>query len=105
MLTECLIIIETQLQIIVGRKELFRKEFLQYLPGPWQEVERHFAGARKRIENDDIDWQYVEGVGLLGNNLAWKRDILKEAAKEGIMGRFLKLANTFLGSLSGGVPG
>lgn len=106
MLIECLVLIESELRIIVfQRKELFRKEYLKYLPGPWDEVERHFEGARRQIESNNFNWEYVAGVGLVGNNLAWKRDILREAKKGGIIGRFLKLANTFLSSLSGAVPG
>jgi len=71
---------------------------------PWPEIERHFQVARTQIQKGEIDWRYVEGVGLTSPTVAWKRDIMKEAAKQGVMSRFLKLANSFLGSLSGGLP-
>ncbi len=36
--------------------------------------------------------------------LIWKRDLLKKAKKLGVLRRFLDMANSFLGSLSGGLP-
>jgi hypothetical protein len=63
MLIECLVLIEDQLRFIVfERKELFRQEYLEYLPGPWDEVQRHFEGARKQIGSVDFNWDYVAGV-------------------------------------------
>ena len=71
MLIECLVLIEGELEIIVfKRPELFRQEYLKYLPGPWQEVQRHFEGARQQIGSSNFDWNYVAGVGLVGNDLA-----------------------------------
>jgi len=104
-LVECLDLTEKQLRFIVfERKELFRKEFLRYFPGPWDEVEHRFKAARTQIKADDVDWVYLEGVGLTKTTAAWKRDLMREAAKHGVIGRFLDLANSFLGSLSGGLP-
>jgi hypothetical protein len=104
-LINLLTVVEEQLKIVVHeRKDLFRKEFLEYLPGPWTEVERHFAQARQQIENGNLEWEYVEGVGLTGNALLWKEKILRESVRQKIVGRILKLANGFLGSLLKGVP-
>jgi hypothetical protein len=104
-LVNLLTLIEQQLKILVHeRQNLFRKEFRQYLPGPWADVERHFAEARRLIENDQLKWEYVEGAGLTGNTLLWKQNILKESVRQKVFGRFLKVANGLLGSLLQGLP-
>src|ERR1051326_5784845 len=93
-LIECLELTENQLKIIVfKRQDLFRKEFLDYFPGPWDEVEQHFVAAKRRIDDDEINWKYVEGAGLTGTNAAWRRDLIREAAKQGVPGGFLDLAS------------
>jgi hypothetical protein len=104
-LINLLTVVEEQLKIVVHeRKDLFRKEFLEYLPGPWAEVERHFAQARQQIENGNLEWEYVESVGLTGDALLWKEKILRESVRQKIVGRILKVANGFLGSLLKGLP-
>ena len=82
-LIECLTLIEGELQIIIATKKLFRQEFVEDIPGPWDEVQETFRReARRQIENDSIDWQYVEGAGLVGRNLAWEtKHHLAKAAK------------------------
>jgi hypothetical protein len=102
-LIECLDLIEKRLEEILTRKELFRKEFLEDLPGPWEEVRHHFDVARKHILADQIDWVYLENVGLTSSALAWKRNLLKKAARLGVVRRFLSMADSFLGSLCGGL--
>jgi hypothetical protein len=105
LLIECLKMIEEQLQFIVFHlPEKFRQEFRQEFPGPWEEVQRRFASARDQIEKDEIDWQYVEGVGLTSSTLKWKSDLLDKARRGGVLRRFLDMANSFLGSLSGALP-
>lgn len=105
-LIECLNLIESQLHVIVfDQKEKFRAEFRDYFPGPsWNEILQRFELARRAIENDDLDWEYVEGVGLTNKNLVWKRDLHREAKRMGILRRFLAMANSFLGSLGGALP-
>lgn len=105
-LIECLTLIERELYVVVfERKDLFRKEFVKYLPGPRPEVEHRLAELRGRIESDDLDWEYFEGAGLADLSVKWKRDLIREAANHGVVSRFLHLANVFLGSLAGGLPG
>jgi hypothetical protein len=96
---------EQQLKTLVHeRQDLFRQEFLEYLPGPWEDVERRFVLARQQIENGGLEWEYVEGAGLTGNRLLWKQNILRESVRQQIFGRILKVANGLLGSLSKGLP-
>ncbi len=65
LIIECITMIEDQLRhIVFDLRERFRQEFREDFPGPWPEVERRFEVARKQIAEDDIDWHYVEGVGL-----------------------------------------
>ena len=106
LLIECLNMIEEQLRSIIERqREKFRQEFREEFPGPlWEEVGRRFAAARRNIEKDEIDWRYVEGVGLTSSALIWKTNLIRKAQKGGVLRRFLDMANSFLGSLSGGLP-
>lgn len=110
-LIEMLITIEKRLYLIVfeGRqasagKSPFRKEFIRMLPGPWKEVEHTFLRARNMIERDEVNWEYVEGIGMTGNMLRWKKTLLDESVREGTVGRFLKFANAILGSLAKVIP-
>ena len=104
-LIECLNIIESELQhIVFEMRERFRKEFLEDFPGPWKEVQLRFDTARKQIQDDNLDWHYVEGVGLTKSTLIWKRDLLRKAQRTGVLRRFLDMADSFLGSLSDGLP-
>ena len=69
-LIACLNLIESQLrQIVFELRDRFREEFRDSFPGPWEEVQRRFELARKQIRNDELDWHYVEGVGLPDLNL------------------------------------
>jgi hypothetical protein len=106
-----LITIEQRLHIIVfeddlepNRKSRFRKEFIGTLPGLWREVEHAFVSARNMIEEDEVNWEYVEGIGMRGNLLRWKKAMLDESVREGTVGRFLKFANAILGSLAKVIP-
>lgn len=106
-----LVTIEKRLHFIVfegdrdaaGRSR-FRKEFIHMLPEPWREVEQAFLTARNMIERDEVNWEYVEGIGMTGNMLRWKKAMLDESVKEGAVGRFLKFANAILGSLAKVIP-
>jgi len=110
-LIEMLVTIEKRLHVIVfetvegetGRSR-FRKEFVRMLPGPWKEVESAFLSARNTIERDDFNWGYVEGIGMTGDMLRWKKRMLDESVREGTVGRFLKFANAILGSLAKVIP-
>jgi hypothetical protein len=110
-LIEMLVTIEKRLHIIVfehgvnaeGRSR-FRKEFIKMLPEPWPEVEHAFLSARNMIEREEFTWEYVEGIGMTGNMLRWKKAMLDESVREGTVGRFLKFANAILGSLSKVIP-
>lgn len=48
--------------------------------------------------------EYVEGIGMTGHWLRWKKALLDESVREGAVGRFLKFANAILGSLAKAVP-
>lgn len=110
LLIEVLLTIEKRLYIIVvgkgdeigGRR--FRKEFEHILMEPWPQVRDAFQSARSMIEREQLNWKYVEGVGMTGNWLRWKKRLLDESVKEGAVGRFLKLANAILGSLAKVIP-
>jgi hypothetical protein len=56
------------------------------------------------IEREELNWEYVEGVGMTGNWLRWKKRLLDESVREGTVGRFLKFANAILGSLAKVIP-
>jgi hypothetical protein len=102
---KCLNFIEVKLrQIVFDEKEKFRQEFRDDFPGPWNEITQRFAEARKQIENDELDWHYVEGVSLTSSVLIWKRDLLRKAVGTKVPRRILDIVNSFLGSLSGAIP-
>lgn len=110
-LVEILVTIEKRLHFIVSEgtsplsgKSPFRKEFIELLPGPWDEVAAHFKRSREMIEKDELNWQYVEGLGLGGKVLKWKKQMFDETVREGVIGRFLKVANILLESLSMAIP-
>lgn len=110
LLIEMLLTIEKRLYIIVfGRVDeagnhRFRKEFRQIVREPWPQVEHAFRDARNMIESEQLNWEYVEGIGMTGNWLRWKKRLLDESVKEGTVGRFLKFANAILGSLAKVIP-
>jgi hypothetical protein len=93
-----------QLRIIVfNRRELFRGEYRQYFPGPWQDVEGRLNRASHELEAmqpDDLHRQYIEGAGLVRDSLQFKRNMLTESIKQGVITRLLKIINSILGSLT-----
>lgn len=104
-LIACLDLVELQLhRIVFEQKDRFRNEFVEDFPGPWDEVKRRFEAAREQIRSDELDWRYVEGVGLTKSHLLWKRKLLEKAGRLGVLRRFLSMANSFLGSLVGALP-
>jgi hypothetical protein len=110
LLIEMLVTIEKRLFIIVFgdndqlKSQRFRKEFRQIVTEPWSQVEHAFRDARNMIESEQLNWEYVEGVGMTGNWLRWKKRLLDESVREGTVGRFLKFANAILGSLAKVIP-
>jgi hypothetical protein len=110
-LVEMLITIEHRLYAIVSETKgdtlaplRFRKEFVEMFPGPWHEVENSFRRVRDMIEKDEVRWEYVAGLGMAGPMLRWKKRFFDETVRQGVAGRFLKIANSILGSLSQAVP-
>jgi hypothetical protein len=107
-LIQILVDMEDRLRLVVfepsGRPSKFRLEFVKLLPGPWDDVAAHFQRARGMIKDDELNWQYVEGLGLSGRWLKWKKQMFDETLKEGVLGRFLIVANSILGSLSKAIP-
>ncbi|MGA7630364.1 MAG: hypothetical protein WCB11_06335 [Terriglobales bacterium] len=90
-----------QLKLIVfEKKHIFRSEYQKYFPGPWRDVEERLSRARTALEKDDFNWDYVEGAGLVRDSLRFKRDMLTQAIKQGVVSRLLKIVNSVLGSLS-----
>jgi hypothetical protein len=110
LLIEMLFTIEKRLYIIVFEQageagsQRFRKEFRQIVAEPWPQVQRAFQSARNMIESEQLNWEYVEGIGMTGDWLKWKKRLLDESVKEGTAGRFLKFANAILGSLARVIP-
>lgn len=99
--------IRNQLYFLVHNKNksIFRPEFREFLPGPsWEEVENRFNRALQQIENDELNWGYVEEVGLTGETAKWKHGILKACIETRVWSRILKMCNSILGSLSGAIP-
>jgi hypothetical protein len=109
-LLEILINIEGRLSLIVHersnvpRMPQFRREFMEFFPGPWDQVAAHFKQSRAMIERDDINWEYVEGIGMTGRMLEWKKRFFDETLKQGVNSRFFDVANSILGSLSKAIP-
>lgn len=94
--------IRDQLRFIVfERRDLFRTEYRQYFPGPWNDVEGRLNRAANTLEaqQPDLHWEYLEGVGLVRDSLQFKRDMLTQA-KKGPISRLLKVINSILGSLA-----
>jgi len=111
-LVEMLVIVEDRLYRVVVElshaapqsKLKFRNEYAQFFPGPWEEIKTRFDQSRQIVQGDDLDWQYVEGIGLTGKMLEWKKRFLDQVVEEGGTTRFLKVANSLLGSLSTVIP-
>jgi hypothetical protein len=101
-LGEILLSIEYEMAKIVDKKNLFRKEFRETVAKPWPTMRSRLETARGQLK--EVKWDYIEGVGLAGEELAWKRDNLKTAIQHRLLGTFLKLVNSILGSLSGAIP-
>jgi hypothetical protein len=82
----------------------FRQEFISLVREPWSEVAAHFEFSRELIRRDELDWRYVEGIGLTRNILDWKKRMFDETIRQGGVRRFFKVAKSMLGSLSKAVP-
>jgi hypothetical protein len=67
-------------------------------------VETRLSQAVTELEKDNVNWEYVEGAGLVRDSLQFKRNMLTEAIKQGVVARTLKIINSILGSLSGVFP-
>jgi hypothetical protein len=94
-----------QLKLIVfQRPQLFRTEFRAYFPGPWREVEATLSRAVTDLEQNNFDWKYIEGAGLVRDSLQFKRNMLTAAIKQGVVARTLKIINSILGSMLAGLP-
>jgi hypothetical protein len=97
--------IREQLRFIVfKRRDLFRKEFRQYFPGPWNEIQARLLRAEHALQQPYFDWEYVEGAGLVRDSLQFKRNMLTQAIKQGVISRTLKIINSILGSLAKALP-
>jgi len=110
-LIEILIKIENRLYFIISERKrdragtpLFRHEFVEFLLEPWDQVKAHFQRSRQMIEKDEIDWEYVEGLGMAGRMLKWKKRFFDETLNQGALSRFFKVSNSILGSLAKAIP-
>ena|ERR1700687_4967753 len=90
--------------IVFERPQLFRTEFRLYFPGPWRDVEARLSQAVTDLERDNFKWEYVEGAGLVRDSLQFKRSMLTQAIKQGVVARVLKIINSILGSLTSVFP-
>jgi hypothetical protein len=86
--------------IVFRRRDLFRSEFREYFPGPWNDIEGRLSRAESALEQPDLNWEYLEGVGLVRDSLQFKRSMLTQAIKQGVVSRLLKIINSILGSLA-----
>src|SRR6202021_2205170 len=81
-LIEILINMEGRLSLIVHQRPdvpgmpHFRREFMEFFPGPWDQVAAHFKLSRAMIEKDEVDWEYVEGIATTGNPREGRKDSL-----------------------------
>jgi len=109
-LLEILINMEGKLSLIVHQMPnepgmpQFRREFIEFFPGPWDQVAAHFTLSRTMIEKDEINWEYVEGIGMTGKMLEWKKRFFDETLRQNATTRFLEVSNSILGSLSNAIP-
>jgi hypothetical protein len=81
-------------------EERFRKDLVEYFPGPWHEVEKRFREARRAVQKSNMEWKYLEGIGMTGEMLGWKNRFLDETLEHGGVRRFFKVAISIVGSLS-----
>ncbi|HXP71645.1 MAG TPA: hypothetical protein VOA88_20390 [Candidatus Dormibacteraeota bacterium] len=109
-LIEILINMEGRLSLIVHQRPdvpgmpHFRREFMEFFPGPWDQVAAHFKLSRAMIEKDEVDWEYVEGIGMTGKTLEWKKRFFDETLRQDVTSRFFEVSNSILGSLSKAIP-
>jgi hypothetical protein len=73
------------------------------------EIKQQLATVIARIEeltlpSDDL-WKSLQVVGLTGESLDLKRYLLASSAEGGLRKRFLKILNSWLGSLAEVIPG
>ncbi|MGA2590389.1 MAG: hypothetical protein ABSH32_10770 [Bryobacteraceae bacterium] len=83
-------------------KELFRKT--------WDEqVKVQFAEVVSQIQSVQAEgsplWTGIARAGLTGPSLDLKKHLLASAASEGLLRRFLRILNSWLGSLADAIPG
>ncbi len=105
MLVEMLNWVENDLYVVVvKRKDLLHDDFRGLFPGPWKDIQGRLEESRQIIEHNDVQWEYVEGVGLTGESLKFKHGVYGQARKQGLLSRIFKVINSFLGSLSKAIP-
>jgi hypothetical protein len=56
------------------------------------------------LQNNNFNWSYVEGAGLVRDSLQFKRNMLTQAINQGVVARTLKIINSILGSLAKALP-
>lgn len=74
-----------------------------------QQVKPQLANVISQIQDVQSDsspiWTRLVGAGLSGPNLDLKRHLLATSAKDGLLKRFLRILNSWLGSLADAIPG
>jgi hypothetical protein len=74
-----------------------------------QQVKGQLANVVSQIQGVQSEvsplWGRLAGAGLTGANLDLKRHLLASAAGDGLLKRFLKILNSWLGSLADAIPG
>jgi hypothetical protein len=105
MLIEMLKWAEDDLYVVVFKKKHFlHADFQSLFPGPWKDIQGRLQQARHMVQHNNVRWKYVEGVGLTGESLKFKHGVYAQARTHGLLSRIFKVINSFLGSLSGGIP-
>jgi hypothetical protein len=92
---------------LIGR--LPSNEQPRFLSAWNQEIQQQLASVIARIQEinlptDDL-WKSLAAVGLTGESLDLKRHLLVSSAEGGLRKRFLKILNSWLGSLAEVIPG
>jgi hypothetical protein len=83
-------------------KVLFRTAWDQQIKGQLAEVVSQIRGVQ--AEGSPL-WTSVARAGLTGPNLNLKTHLLASAASDGLLKRFLRILNSWLGSLADAIPG
>lgn len=76
----------------------------------WQkQVKLQLADAISQVQaigsESSTLWTRLAGAGLTGPSLDLKRHLLASAAQDGLLRRFLRILNSWLGSLAEAIPG